>query len=369
MKTIISILFLFYFVSPIVAEAAPAITTLRGKILLQVEDSGKAWYVKTDTGKRVYIKDGQAAYDLMRASGVGIKNIDLQKIPIGLESRMSYADSDYDGLPDKIEQAIGTDANNPDSDGDSYKDGTEVINGYDPLGKDKLIFNTTLVNRLKGKIVLQVENHGEAWYINPANGKRYYMADGPSAYQVMKYLSLGISNKDLAKIDIEIIDNPVLPNDTNANLGLSTYTIKDGTFNFQYPSTIWKVYDTDYKYILTKISLFPIDIKKINDGGDGDPSAISINFDPLSVGECITLDECSKMIKNDKVSAIQKYIKIDGDNALYVTGKDSVGKTNVIVFYIKNDRFYTFSFYAKDDNEYEKYLPDFNRILSSFKNL
>ena len=62
-----------------------------------------------------------------------------------------------------------------------------------------------LANKLKGKILLQVELHGEAWYINPSNSKRYYMADGASAYTIMRELSIGISNRDFNKLSIDKI--------------------------------------------------------------------------------------------------------------------------------------------------------------------
>ncbi|MCX6746130.1 MAG: SH3 domain-containing protein, partial [Candidatus Parcubacteria bacterium] len=39
---------------------------------------------------------------------------------------------------------------------------------------------------LKGYILLQVQEHGEAWYVNPTNFKRYYMKDGPTAYEMMR---------------------------------------------------------------------------------------------------------------------------------------------------------------------------------------
>ena len=44
-------------------------------------------------------------------------------------------DSDKDGLADETEKKLGTNPNNPDSDGDGYKDGVEVLKGYDPLKK------------------------------------------------------------------------------------------------------------------------------------------------------------------------------------------------------------------------------------------
>jgi len=61
-------------------------------------------------------------------------------------------------------------------------------------------FDGELVERLKGRIVLQVEEHGEAWYVNPDDGLRYYMKDGQAAFQMMRNFGLGINNDNLAKI-------------------------------------------------------------------------------------------------------------------------------------------------------------------------
>ena len=176
---------------------------LRGKILLQVEDHGEAWYVRPDNGRRMYMRDGSAAYGMMRNLGLGISNADLQKIPVGIEKRFECLDSDGDGLCNKLEEGLGTDPNNSDSDGDGHDDGTEVSSNFDPLSTNKLFYDNSLINRLSGQILLQVESRGEAWYINPDDGKRYYMKDGPAAYQIMRFLSLGISNTDLSQIDIE----------------------------------------------------------------------------------------------------------------------------------------------------------------------
>lgn len=171
-----------------------------GRILLQVEKNGEAWYVRPDNQKRIYLKDGEAAYALMRTIGLGITNKDLEKIPVGFEDRFVCEDSDNDGLCNNLEDGLGTDPTKADTDGDGHKDGDEVKNNYSPLNSGKLTYNNTLINKLMGKIVLQVEAHGEAWYINPVDGKRYYMPDGPSAYQIMRYLSLGINDKDLSSI-------------------------------------------------------------------------------------------------------------------------------------------------------------------------
>lgn len=50
-----------------------------------------------------------------------------------------FKDSDSDGLIDYVEENIfNTDPNNPDSDGDGYKDGDEIKNAYDPNGDGRL---------------------------------------------------------------------------------------------------------------------------------------------------------------------------------------------------------------------------------------
>jgi len=38
--------------------------------------------------------------------------------------------------------------------------------------------------------------------VSPVDGKRYYMADGEAAYQIMRFLSLGITNVDIRKIPV-----------------------------------------------------------------------------------------------------------------------------------------------------------------------
>ena len=115
----------------------------KGYILLQVESHGEAWYIDPVTERRHYMANGLAAYRMMREFGLGISNTNLEKLKAG----------DY-----------------------------------------------SLVNRLKGRIVLQVEEHGEAYYIHPKDGSAHYLKNGEEAYRIMRELSLGVSDFDLEKL-------------------------------------------------------------------------------------------------------------------------------------------------------------------------
>jgi len=51
----------------------------------------------------------------------------------------SQSDTDWDGIPDKIEiEKWGTDPTNSDTDGDGFSDGFEIIKGFNPNGEGKL---------------------------------------------------------------------------------------------------------------------------------------------------------------------------------------------------------------------------------------
>jgi len=147
-------------------------TKMSGRIILQVESYGRAWYVDPVKKQRYYLKDGAEALTLMRSLGLGISNTDLAKIP--------------------------TTAGQP---------------------------QTTLSKRLAGRIVLQVKDRGQAWYINPADGLRYYLKDGDAAYAAMKQFGIGMKNVDLAQIPV---NSTQLVHDTTFS-DVAYAVVRDGT--------------------------------------------------------------------------------------------------------------------------------------------
>ncbi|MEK7097737.1 MAG: hypothetical protein AAB906_02725, partial [Patescibacteria group bacterium] len=129
---------------------------LSGRILLQVEANGEAWYVNPSDQKKYYMGRPDDAFDLMRSFGAGITNSDLKKIPVGLIDS-GETDSDSDGLGDALEDALGSDKGSSDSDDDGYGDMIEVENDYSLSGADKIKIDNTFTNNNEGRIFLQIE--------------------------------------------------------------------------------------------------------------------------------------------------------------------------------------------------------------------
>lgn len=120
--------------------------------------------------------------------GVGISASDLARIPTADYNLDSGLDSDGDGLSDQVEAALGTDPNQADTDNDGYSDKEEIMNGYSPVGEGRLPIDQNFVNRHLGDILIQVEQNGEAWYLNPQDGKKYFLGQPASLIEALEKL-------------------------------------------------------------------------------------------------------------------------------------------------------------------------------------
>jgi len=114
---------------------------LAGKIFLQVEKSGEAWYVYPEDKHRYYLGRPIDAFNVMRDLGLGAKH-------------------------------------------------------------EFIIKTNVFPKRLSGMIILDVELNGEAYYINPVDLRKYYLGRPSDAFAVMNRLGIGITNNDLFKIEI-----------------------------------------------------------------------------------------------------------------------------------------------------------------------
>jgi len=173
---------------------------LKGRIILRVEKHGEAYYISPKEKKFYYLGRPADAFQVIRGQGVGITNGDLSKLPLSV-SILSGIDTDADGLPDAFEEAVGTDKTKADSDSDGFSDKDELAGDFSPLVKDqRLFYSQSFANEQKGKIFLQVQSHGEAWYINPADGRRNFLARPADAFNIMRKLGVGIGEKDYAAL-------------------------------------------------------------------------------------------------------------------------------------------------------------------------
>lgn len=131
------------FALPQATQAASLADRLSGRILLQVESRGEAWYVDPVSKQRFFLGRADDAYTLMRTKGLGIRHAELQR----------YRASRFP-------------------------------------------------SRLSGRILLDVESRGEAYYIIPGRLTSVYLGRAQDAYNLMRQYGLGITNTNLASIPV-----------------------------------------------------------------------------------------------------------------------------------------------------------------------
>jgi len=129
---------------------------LSGRILLAVEDYGRAWYVNPVNEQRYSLGSPDEAFAVMRQFGLGITNKDLD----------------------------------------------QIINGTIQSTQQSTHPPGDMAKRLSGRILLQVEEHGEAWYVVPGTLRRYYLGRPADALRIMSEFGLGITNANLAKVPV-----------------------------------------------------------------------------------------------------------------------------------------------------------------------
>jgi hypothetical protein len=156
------------------SSAATMAERLSGRVLLQVQSVGEGWYVNPPNLRRYYLGRPSDAFQIMRNLGLGITDANLSRIP---EYRKGGGDIEF-------------------------------------------------ARRLSGRIVIQVEQNGEAWYISPVNLNRYYLGRPADAFQIMRNLGLGITDYDLEQIPAET--KPA------ANLQVKSHSTRLGDYGYRY---------------------------------------------------------------------------------------------------------------------------------------
>lgn len=238
-----SILLLTLCFWPEAGKTAGLVDKLSGRIVLSVEENGEAWYINPLDLRRYFLGRPADAFKVMRELGLGINEIQFQEIA-------------QVGMP---------------------------VSG-----------NTDLAKRLAGRIILQVEKNGEAWYINPLDLKKYYLGRPEDAFRVMRELGLGITQTNLA-----LIHKPGL------NESLNIYS------------------SYDYKIITTERGNFKVDVVRID--------LKNPNLEILSLAAA---DTCSGVscAADTLASYVFKNKAFAGVNGSYFCASAGCGKANYYFF-------------------------------------
>lgn len=127
---------------------------VKGGILLQVQGRGEMWYVNPKDGRKYSLGKAADAFAIIKKLGIGISNADMAKIP-------------RNGTKDKGDQVM--------------------------------------MDKLKGKILIQVQGKGQAWYVHSVTGKRYLLGTPTEAFKTMTKLGKGIINANLNKVPTGVV--------------------------------------------------------------------------------------------------------------------------------------------------------------------
>ncbi|MBU1203149.1 PDZ domain-containing protein [Patescibacteria group bacterium] len=155
-----------------------------------VEDNNfqhRYWYIEPTSQERYLIKDGVSVSKLLKKIGEATHNIELDKIS-----------SDYNKAYDN-----------------------------------------------RGEILIQVDEKGEAWYINPIDLKKYYLQNGKDGFATIQKLALDISTVKLNAIPITKDPEFDLNSDFDINFGMYNTVKETLKNNFFKPD---KVKDLDLFY-------------------------------------------------------------------------------------------------------------------------
>jgi hypothetical protein len=207
-KIFLALVLVVSFCLPLTTQAA----SLNGRILLQVQSHGEAWYVSPTDSRRYYMGGPDTAYALMRKFGLGISNKDFNAVSISMPAR------------------------------------------------------------LLGRILIKVEDYGKAYYIDPSNRQIYYLGRPADAYSLMRERGLGITNTDLNTIligatsatppnSITITPTPVLTADQKSVTYTWKYKNKDYSLNEILSTKMYNSYVSSPKFLSYQSNNVPSNLR------------------------------------------------------------------------------------------------------------
>jgi exopolysaccharide biosynthesis protein len=139
---------LFMAYLPVEAATSTA-KIMAGQVIYSTEKPSELWMVSTSTLKRMPVSDYKTTLSLFRDKFIGISETNFKKI-------------------NNINSSVKT--------------------------------NLELAKKFFGKIILRVEKHGAAWYLNPTDSQTYDLSDSISFFKNLSMLATPVTPSQLAQI-------------------------------------------------------------------------------------------------------------------------------------------------------------------------
>ncbi|TSC76219.1 MAG: D-alanyl-D-alanine endopeptidase (penicillin-binding protein 7) [Parcubacteria group bacterium Gr01-1014_31] len=139
---------LFIIPLPLLAAAPPLTQRAAGRVLLQTDQRGQAWYVNPGDGKRYFLQNPGGCWELAPQLALGIRTADLNKLP-----------------------AAGK------------------------RGGDR-----GLARRLSGRFLLATEQRGRLYFVSPLDSRATPLNDPESCWTAVLRAHLGVKTADLAQV-------------------------------------------------------------------------------------------------------------------------------------------------------------------------
>lgn len=181
-----------------------ASANLRGRILLQVEENGEAWYINPVDGLRYYLGRPDDAFAIMKHLGLGATHNDILRIPADIH----------------------------------------------PNGEE------SFARAYAGRILLDTQHHGEAWYIDPTDLRGYYMGRPMDAFNLMRDRGTGATNTTVMSLAPNVQISGIFykgfwNNEADEFVDIKNHgSMKQNIYK-------WTIDDTIHTYNFPNITLYP----------------------------------------------------------------------------------------------------------------
>ncbi len=265
---LVILIFFSVFLTTKKVEAQSLASKVAGRILLQVEAQGEAYYVNPLDLKKYYLGRPSDAFNVMRFFGLGISNNNLN---------------------------------------------TFLKNGAK--------------SNLAGRILLQVEAQGQAYYVNPINLKLYYLGRPSDAFKIMRELGLGITNNNLNQISTGVINSSsnteIINSDPNTEV-ISKPGEKIVKFKWKYKNKEYSLDQTFYDSLYNDYKNSP---KYYSYSSDNPPANLRDNY----YGVFLATKTGDSSISN-LINDLKKIAQIEG-----LSDDDFLEFTMALVQYIPYD--------------------------------